>query len=189
MNICIFCSSSKVLEQDYYNKSIEIADKLSLFDNNTLIYGSGAIGIMGEVSRVFKKNGRKIIGIIPEKLNVDGVASDYDNEQIITKNMHLRKDKMRELSDAYVALPGGFGTLDELLEIITLKQLQYHFKPIVIYNINGFYNDLISMFNKIFNEKFANSKFREIIFITENANEAINYLKNYKTPFKFDKFE
>lgn len=179
MKICIFCSSSNSLGQHFYDEANNLA--VLLAENNCdLIYGGGKIGIMGELSRKFKSLNRKVIGIIPERLNLSGIVSEIDDEILVTPNMHTRKAKMVEISDAFIALPGGFGTLEELLEVITLKQLNYHQKPIIIINTSGFYDYMIKQFEILFEEKFAKESYKKLYHITDDFIEAVNYLNNYK---------
>ncbi|OFX17046.1 MAG: Rossman fold protein, TIGR00730 family [Bacteroidetes bacterium GWA2_31_9] len=179
MKICIFCSSSNSLSQHFYDEANNLA--VLLAENNCdLVYGGGKIGIMGELSRKFKSLNRKVIGIIPERLNLSGIVSEIDDEIMVTPDMHSRKAKMFEISDAFIALPGGFGTLEELLEVITLKQLNYHHKPIIIINQSGFYDFLIKQFDVLFEEKFAKDSYKGLYYIASNQEEAVKYLFNYK---------
>ncbi|OFX21440.1 MAG: Rossman fold protein, TIGR00730 family [Bacteroidetes bacterium GWA2_31_9] len=187
MKICIFCSSSNSLNQHFYDEANNLAVLLAKNDCD-LVYGGGKIGIMGELSRKFKSLNRKVIGIIPEKLNLSGVVSEIDDEIMVTPDMHTRKAKMFECSDAFIALPGGFGTFEELLEVITLKQLNYHQKPIIIINQSGFYDFIIKQFDVLFEEKFAKVTYKNLYYIASNNDEAINYLFNYKYDIHETKF-
>jgi hypothetical protein len=135
---------------------------------------------MDIITREAGKYGAKTIGIIPEKLRDFNLASIHAHEIIVSGDMMERKFKMREMSDAFIALAGGFGTLEEILEVITLKQLGYHQKAIVFINTNGFYDDLFRQFEKSYEEKFAKENYRKLYFIAENSAEAMSYLLNYK---------
>jgi uncharacterized protein (TIGR00730 family) len=119
---------------------------------------------------------------MPEKLYNLGIHPGECSRFILTKGMRERKAKMDELSQALIALSGGFGTLEELAEMIVQKQLGYNKKPIVILNTNGFYDKLLEFFDVIIEEKFANKIARELIFIAKTPQEAINYIKTYKEP-------
>lgn len=178
-NICVYCSSSNHLEDIYYN-SAEKLGKLIGENNFSLVYGAGRVGLMGTIANNVCQNNGKVIGVIPEALNLDHIAHRETDEFIITKTLRERKEIMDNKSDAFIALPGGFGTIEELMEIITLKQLKYHNKPIVILNINNFYSGLINQFEKISNQNFAHEKDSLLYFITDNEQEAINYITNYK---------
>ncbi len=179
MNICVFSSSSNGIADCYLQEAKKLA--LLIAENNmTLINGGANVGLMEVVSAVAAKNGAKTIGVIPEKMMRRSLVSDKMHEVIISKDMQERKAKMRELSDAYIALPGGFGTLEEILEVITLRQLEYLDGAIVFINTNGFFDDLFNQFEKSYRENFAKENYRKIYFIAKNAAEAIEYIKHYK---------
>lgn len=179
MNICVFSSSSNAIDDIYVNEAIDLA-RLIGQSKYCLINGGSNVGTMDVVTREANNHGAKTIGIIPEKLRDFNLASIHAHEIIVSGDMMERKAKMRELSDAFIALAGGFGTLEEILEVITLKQLGYHHKAIVFINTNGFYDDLFRQFEKSFHEKFAKESYRKLYFIAENATEAMNYLQQYQ---------
>lgn len=179
MNICVFSSSSNAIANVYVDEAIELA-RLIGHANFCLINGGSNVGLMDVVTREAGKNGAKTIGVIPEKLRDFNLASLHAHEIIVSGDMMERKAKMRELSDAFIAMAGGFGTLEEILEVITLKQLGYHNKAIVFINTNSFYNDLFMQFEKSYDEKFAKENYRKLYFIAENASQAMNYIVNYK---------
>lgn len=179
MNICVFSSSSNAIADVYVQEAIELA-RLIGQSNFCLINGGSNVGTMDVITREAGKNGAKTIGIIPEKLRDFNLASEHAHEIIVSGDMMERKFKMRELADAFIALAGGFGTLEEILEVITLKQLGYHHKAIVFINTNGFYNDLFCQFEKSFDEKFAKESYRRLYFIAQNSEEAMNYVKAYQ---------
>lgn len=177
-NICVYSSSSSILA-DIYTKTAKDLGSLMGQKGMALIFGGGAIGLMGETARAIKQNNGKVIGVIPEALNLEGIAFANCDELIVTKTMRERKAIMDERSDAFIALPGGFGTLEELLEIITLKQLRYHRKSIVILNVNNFYDELIKQFNKIVKENFAKSETFDVFYVAKTPKEAIEHIENY----------
>jgi len=179
MNICVFSSSSNAIAEVYVNEAIELARMIGQ-SKFCLINGGSNVGLMDVVTREAGKHGAKTIGIIPEKLRDYNLASIHAHEIIISGDMMERKAKMRELSDSFIALSGGFGTLEEILEVITLKQLGYHSKAVVFINTNGFYDDLFRQFEKSYEEKFAKENYRQLYFIAENASQAMNYLRDYK---------
>lgn len=179
MNICVFSSSSNAIADVYVDEARELA-RLIGSSGHSLVNGGSNVGLMDVVTRIAGKNGAKTIGVIPEKLRDFNLASEHAHEMIVSGDMAERKAKMRELSDAFVALAGGFGTLEEILEVITLKQLGYHHKAIVFINTNRFYEDLFRQFEKSFEEKFAKESYRRIYFIASNAGEAITYIETYK---------
>ncbi len=177
--ICVFCSSSDAIDETYNNEAKKLAD-LFIEKQLTLINGGAKVGMMAIMSKkVFEAEG-KAIGIIPEIINDKGLACKSLTELIITKDMSSRKKLMSEMSDAFIALPGGFGTLEELMEVLTLKQLEVHKKPIVILNTNGFYTKLIEQFNVFFEDNFTKSDYSNLYYVTDNCEDAINYILNYK---------
>jgi len=185
--ICVFCASSEDLEEVYYEKAVELGVALGKYRLN-LIHGGGQIGLMGRLSKAAIENNVFVTGIVPEALNKAGIVSDYDSKTIVTRDMMTRKARMRKLAHAFIALPGGFGTFEELLEIITLKQLKYHSKPIVIMNINNYYNYLLLQFETAYSEKFANEQYKKLFFVTDDIEAAINYILHYKHENMYDKY-
>lgn len=179
MNICVYSSSSNAIAQVYVDEAIDLAQRIGQ-SNFCLINGGSNVGLMDVITREAGKNGAKTIGVIPEKLRDYNLASIHAHEIIVSGDMMERKAKMRELSDSFIALAGGFGTLEEILEVITLKQLGYHHKAIVFINTNGFYDDLFRQFEKSYEEKFAKENYRKLYFVANNSSEAMNYLLNYQ---------
>ena len=178
MKICVYCSSSDLIDDKYF----EIAQKTGeLIGKNgyDFVFGGGAIGLMGAVAKSAKVNGSKVTGVIPEKLHQHKIYFNKCDELIITKNMRDRKQIMDELSDAFITLPGGFGTLEELSEMITGKQLSFHRKPLVILDIDGFYAPLMEFFENMIKEKFANGSSKDLYYITSSPKDAIRYIKEY----------
>ncbi len=179
MNICVFSSSSNAIADAYVSEAIDLA-RLIGQSGFCLINGGSNVGTMDVITREAGKNGAKTIGIIPQKLRDFNLASIHAHEIIVSGDMMERKFRMRELSDAFIALAGGFGTLEEILEVITLKQLSYHNKAVVFINTNDFYDDLFRQFEKSYDEKFAKENYRKLYYIAEDAEQAMNYIVNYK---------
>lgn len=178
-SVCIFCSSSGTLDQKYYEHSRELGELLGK-NNFDIVYGGSRVGMMYEVAKTSKLNGSKILGVMPEKLHSFGVSSNECDEFHLTKDMRSRKLKMDELSDSIIALAGGFGTLEEISEMIVQKQLGYNNKPIVFLNTNGFYNDLFKFFDNIVEGSFAKNTAKDLYYIAKTPQDAIKYLLNYK---------
>jgi uncharacterized protein (TIGR00730 family) len=185
--ICVFCSSSEDLDKKYYGVAEELGKFLGLH-NYDLIHGAGTIGLMGVLMKSAVANGCKVTGVVPERLNRENIVSADHQTLIITADMKDRKEYMRANADAFIALPGGFGTLEELMEVITLKQLKYHTKPIVIVNPFGFYDKLLMQFDTFFDEKFTINSYRDLYFVTENLKDAIAYIENYQPGNIYDKY-
>jgi hypothetical protein len=178
MNICVFSSSSNAIKEVYFQEAEQLG-KLIAKGDHVLINGGANVGLMEAVTIAAREAGGKTIGIIPEKLIGRSLASENLHEVIITPDMHNRKVRMRDISDAFIALPGGFGTLEEILEVITLRQLDYHTKPIVFINTNNFFDNLFKQFEVSYNEMFAKNVYRELYFVAQNSAEALDYVSNY----------
>ena len=178
-NVCIFASSCNFLEEIYYKDAKKLG-KLLAENGFDVVYGGSCLGLMWACAGEVKENGGKLTGVMPEKLRKMDVFSEYCDEFHVTPCMRTRKEKMDKLSDALIALPGGFGTLEELSEMIVQKQLGYNQKAIVILNTNGFYNDLLRFFDEIIEQKFANKNVRSLYYIANTPQDAIDYLKTYK---------
>ncbi len=178
-NICVFCSSSDVLAE-VFNQEAESLAGLLLLESFNLIYGGAKVGLMGLLSKKMMKGNGHVTGVVPELIFSKNIADNSVNKLIVTEDMKSRKAKMAELSDAFIALPGGFGTLEELSEVITLKQLEYHQKPIVIINTNGFYTKLLEFFDVFYEHEFAKSDYKLLYYVANDSLDAIDYLKNYK---------
>lgn len=182
--ICVYSSSSCTIDKVYFDAASllgsEIAQRGDLF-----LFGGGTTGLMGACAEAVHQQKGKVIGVIPEALNVTGIVYENCDELIVTKGMRERKAQMDEKSDAFIALPGGYGTLEEILEIITLKQLRYHNKAIVILNINGFYDNLLEQFNTLIQQQFAKIDCKELYFVTGEVTLGLEYIDTY-TPKAFE---
>lgn len=179
MNICVFCSSSNGIDDVYFDNARDLG-RLIGERGHGFVYGGSNVGLMEASALSAREAGADVVGVIPKAIEEKGLASTVASELIVTANMRERKYLLRKRSDAFVALAGGFGTLEELLEVITLKQLEYHMKPIVIMNTNGFYDPLIEQFERSYAENFAKDVSRRLYFVTRSAEEAIDYIENYK---------
>lgn len=177
--VCVFASSCNYLDESYYTDAKELG-RLLAENEMDMVYGGSCLGLMWACAQEVKNRGCRITGVMPEKLREMDVFSDYCDEFFVTPCMRSRKAKMDELSDALIALPGGFGTLEELSEMIVQKQLGYNQKAIVILNTNGFYDNLLRFFDDIIDKKFANKKAGKLYFVADTPFEAVKYLKNYE---------
>lgn len=176
--ICVFASASDNIDNIYFKAAHELGSEIA---NNRydVIYGGSNLGLMGEVTSSARLRGSEIIGVMPEKLYNLGIHPGECSRFILTKGMRERKAKMDELSQALIALSGGFGTLEELTEMIVQKQLGYNNKPIVLLNTNGFYDNLVKFFDDIINQNFAPQISREMYYVAKTPKEAIEYINNY----------
>lgn len=174
-SICVFCSSSDEIDKKYFEAAEELGRLIAL-RGCRLICGGGVIGLMGAMSKSAQKHKGNVTGIIPRSLARKGIMYELAEEMIVTDDLRQRKDLMEKRADAFIALPGGFGTLEEILEIITLKQLRYHDKPVVVINTNGFFDDLIAQLEKSYKEKFISEKGRALYFIAACPKEAMDLI-------------
>lgn len=178
MNICVYGASSDKVDNIFIDSSYSLGRAIAK-GGHTVIFGGGAKSVMGAVARGCYDNGGKVIGIAPAFFNVDGVLFENCEEFIYPDTMRERKRLLEEKSDAFIIAPGGIGTFDEFFEILTLKQLERHNKPIVIYNVNNYYTDMVNMLKKITEMNFMRDKTLSLFKIMENENEIINYIENY----------
>jgi len=160
-SVCIYCGSAGHVDEIYKKIACEVGIALAKH-NMRLVYGGGHVGLMGTVADATLAAGGKVTGIIPEHIRSHELQHTGLTELIVVDNMHTRKSIMAEKSDAFVALPGGFGTLDELFEILTWKQLALHTKPIIIFNVNGFWDPLIALIHHLIDGHFAPENNRQI---------------------------
>lgn len=177
--VCVFSSSSDTLNQSYYDDAVLLGELMAK-SGFELVYGGSCVGTMHACANSAKQNGSKVYGVMPEKLYGFGVSSDYCDEFFLTPDMRSRKSKLDELSDAIIAMAGGFGTLEEISEMIVQKQLGYNNKPIVFLNTNGFYKNLFEFFDTIVNQSFAKHTAKDLYYVAQTPADAINYLVNYK---------
>lgn len=175
-SICVFLSSSNEVDDAYFKVAEEVGRGIAE-RWWTLVYGGSDLGLMGRLARAADRSKGKVVGIIPDMLHKKVPLLGGPHELIVTPDLRQRKTIMELKSDAFIALPGGFGTLEELLEILTLKQLKCHSKPVVILNTNGFYDPLLEFFERMFEQKFAKHKHRELFFTAKTPQEAFKHIE------------
>lgn len=178
MNICIYGASSSDIDKSFITAT-ENLGKAMAKRSHTLIFGAGAEGVMGAAARGVTSGGGKVIGIAPGFFNVDGILYDKCDKLIRTVTMRERKQLLEENSDAFIMAPGGIGTLDEFFEILTLKQLSRHTKALAIFNVNGYFDDLISLMEHAISENFIKSKCRELYKVFSDIDEMLDYIEGY----------
>lgn len=179
MNITVYCSSSNQIDAKYRAVAEELGH-LMADRGHTLVYGGGKVGLMGVVARAVHEGDGTVIGVIPERLkDREGIAYGVADEMIVTKTMRERKKIMYKRGDAFVALPGGLGTLEEFMEVLTLKQLGYHVRPITLLNTDGFFDQLLAFFEQLHRERFAHGPVDELAEITADPEQALAYLHSH----------
>lgn len=176
-NICVYSASSTKLDPIYYNAANELGRFMAQRKIN-LVNGAGGIGLMKSIADAVLDNGGKVIGVIPHFMVEQNWQHPGLTELIEVKDMHERKKLMAEKSDAIIAMPGGCGTLEELLEIITWKQLGLYLNPIIILNINSFFDPLLEMLEKAIDENFMSQQHADIWRVANSAEEALDMIEN-----------
>ena len=177
MNICIYGSANDTIDKTFIEAGEQLGEEMAKA-GHTLIFGGGACGMMGAVARGMKKCGGKIIGISPEFFNVDGVLFSDCTEMIYTADMRSRKEKLEDMADAFIVTPGGIGTMDEFFETMSLKQLKLMDKPLVIFNVNGFYDNLIALLQNSADKRFIEKDNLTLFNTSSNAKELLEVLNN-----------
>lgn len=176
--VCVFCGSSVGNNPAYAEKAKQLGQQLA-FNNIGVVYGGGSVGIMNEVADGALSRGGQVHGVIPEHLNDREHAHSNLTALHITDTMHERKAMLAELSDAFMALPGGFGTFEELMEAITWTQLGLHQKTVIIYNIEGYYDTLINFIDQSVSDGFITPQNRQLLKVGHTAKECLEYLPFY----------
>ena len=174
-SICIYCASSTRISPIYFEVAEKLGRLLALNQIN-LVNGAGSVGLMAEVSNAALKAGGTVTGIIPRFMVENGWHHQELTHLVVTESMHERKQLMADMSDGVIALPRGCGTMEELLEIITWKQLGLYLKPIVILNVDGYYNLLLEMLKNAVDQNFMRQEHQNIWQVAETAEEAIELL-------------
>jgi uncharacterized protein (TIGR00730 family) len=154
LSICVFCASAAGLPEVYRRAARELGAELAR-RGHRLVYGGGDVGLMGEIARSVHRHGGTIFGAIPRALVDRELAYGPADELVVTETLRERKAEMDAHADAFVALPGGFGTLEELLEVITLRQLRLHQRPVVLVNVAGYYDPFLAMVRSMVEQGFA----------------------------------
>lgn len=178
MRICVFGAASSTIDPSYIEKTLELGREMAK-RGHSLVFGAGNSGLMGAVARGVKDSGGYVLGVIPEffgEINVEIIYSGCD-KVIEPETMRQRKQIMEDNADAFIVVPGGIGTFEEFFEILTLKQLCRHNKPIAIYNINGYYDDIRTVMEAGVKKNFIQPDVLKLYFVTENASELLDYIE------------
>ncbi|MDD3181739.1 MAG: TIGR00730 family Rossman fold protein [Alphaproteobacteria bacterium] len=179
-SVCIYCGSSVHVAPAYKQIAHNVGTALARH-NLRMIFGGGSIGLMGITADAALAAGGEVIGIIPEHIRSHEIQHTGLTELVVVDSMHIRKSLMAERSDAFVALPGGFGTIEELFEILTWKQIGLHTKPILIYNASGFWDPMLELIDHVITTNFAPQNNRRIFTVVTTPEEMIDAIKTIST--------
>ena len=175
-SLCVFCGSSLGLRPCYSEVATELGALLAR-ENIKLVYGGGNVGLMGVVAKSCMDSGGEVIGIIPRAL----LKKEHGNQEItrleVVPSMHDRKARMAELADGFVALPGGIGTFEELLEVLTWSQLGIHHKPVAIINVDGYFNPLLTLLDNSLDEGFLRAEHRGLLLVSDRAKTLVQKIR------------
>ena len=178
MKICVYGASSNAIDKSFI-EVVERLGKMLVERGHSLVYGAGAQGLMGAVARGVHSMNGEILGVSPRFFDVDGVLFEHCTELIYTDTMRQRKQIMEDSADCFIMVPGGIGTFEEFFEILTLKQLGQHKKPIAVFNINGYYKEMNDMIEKAIEQKFMKEKCRTLFELFDKMEDIFEYLENY----------
>lgn len=178
MRICVYGAASPTIDEKYIKATEIMGEELAKRGHN-LVFGAGRNGLMGAAARGFKKGNADIIGVIPKFFDNENIEAicDFCNELIMPDTMRERKQIMEDTADAFIVVPGGIGTYEEFFEILTLKQLCRHNKPIALYNLFGYYDELNATMLSAMEKEFIKHNCKELYFLSDDLQEIIDYLE------------
>jgi cytokinin riboside 5'-monophosphate phosphoribohydrolase len=178
MRFTVYTSSSDHVEERYRESGRRLGTALGE-RGDELVYGGTAVGVMGVLSAAAREAGARVTGVIPQLMADRGIGDDACDELIVTADMSDRKQEMIARADAFVALPGGFGTLEELFEVLTWKQLGYHTKPIVLLDVDGFWRPLLDLFEHLYDGGFAKREYARLAHVADSLDELFHHVDTY----------
>lgn len=178
MNICLYGASSNQIDQSFIAAVEELGKELGR-RGHSLVYGGGANGLMGAAARGTVRGGGSVIGVAPSFFQVDGVLFEDCTEFIYTETMRERKQIMEDRAEAFIVTPGGPGTFDEFFEILTLKQLGQHKKPVAIFNVNGYYDHMVQMLQNAVSKGFMTKECKDLAPVFGDHKALLDYLEGY----------
>ena len=180
-SICVYCGSANQASREYFLAAREVGEILAR-RGLSLIYGGGRTGLMGAVADGVLENGGQVTGVITESMNTPELAHTGLTRLEVTATIHQRKARMYALADGYIALPGGYGTLDELFETLTWAQIGEHQKPVGILNVNGYYDPLLEMLDRAVTEKFLFPEHRRALLCESDPEKLLDRMNAYQHP-------
>ncbi len=175
MTLCLYGASSTEIADNYIEATEKLGELLAL-GGHSLVYGAGGAGLMGAAARGMKRRGGTVVGVVPSFLKVDGVLFDGCDEMVYTDTMRQRKQIMEERAQAFIVTPGGIGTYEEFFEIYTLKQLGQLNKPIIIFNIDGYYDTMLEMLRRAVDERFMRPASLDLITVADTPEAVLEQL-------------
>jgi hypothetical protein len=179
--ICVYCGSSPGRSPRYREVARALGHELA-GRGLGLVYGGASVGVMGAVADAVLERGGEVIGVIPESLALKEVAHGGLSDLLVVGSMHERKAQMAELSDGFVALPGGWGTLEEIFEMLTWAQLGFHRKPCGLLNVGHYYDHLFAFIETAFSERFVRDEYRPMLIMEEDPARLLDRLRDYRAP-------
>lgn len=181
MRLCVFCGSSAGSDPVYMEQATRLGEALARAGIG-LVYGGASVGLMGAVADAALANGGEVIGVIPHALKQKEIAHPGLQDLRVVNSMHERKALMAELSDGFIAMPGGVGTLEELFEVWTWAQLGYHEKPCALFNVNGFYDGLSAFLAHVVNQAFLKDEHRQMVIVKDDVAGLLDAIHTYEPP-------
>ena len=181
MKIAVFCGSSSGNDIAYTDATKKLGKFLAQ-KNIDLVYGGGNVGLMGTIADAVMENGGKVYGVIPEKLEKKELSHTNITELTVVSNMHERKAMMENMADAFIVLPGGAGTLEEIFEVWTWAQLGFHHKPCAFLNVNGYYDKLFELIESMCEAKFLKQEYLDMLIKTDNQEKLLQEILEYVPP-------
>ncbi|MEW4059336.1 TIGR00730 family Rossman fold protein [Bacillus siamensis] len=179
--ICVFAGSNPGVNEEYKRKAAELGEYMAE-QGIALVYGGSRVGLMGTVADALMAGGGKAVGVMPSGLFSGEIVHQNLTELIEVSGMHERKAKMSELADGYIAMPGGFGTYEELFEVLCWAQIGIHQKPIGLYNVNGYFEPMMKMVKYSIQEGFSNESHLKLIHSSSHPDELIEQMNRYTYP-------
>ena len=179
--VCVFCGSNNGFRPQYATAATAMAAAM-VQRGLGLVYGGGNVGLMGTIADAVMRQGGKVIGVIPDALVERELAHGDVTEMIVVRSMHERKAKMAELADAFIAMPGGFGTFEEFCEIVTWAQLGLHRKPCGLLNVEGYYDPLMPFLRHGFDEQFVRTAFERMLLVSDSPAALLDAFASFEPP-------
>jgi len=179
--LCVYCGSSPGRDPVYRRAARELGQCMARRGID-LVYGGASVGVMGAIADAVLEAGREAIGIIPHFLAIKEVAHEGLTEQHVVGSMHERKAMMAEVSDGFIALPGGWGTMEEIFEILTWAQLGFHEKPCGLLNVNGYFDGLFAFLEHAVEEQFVKPVYRQMLILEERPERLLERFESYRAP-------